>query len=66
MVTHYQNSPINFSGAMGELLHCEQARQNLLLIHMLQLTMVDKRLSLEHNCVPWPHILYMKYDGAKY
>lgn len=51
---------------MGELLHCEQARQNLLLIHMLQLTMADKRLSLEHNCVPWPHILYMKCDGAKY
>lgn len=47
-------------------MHCEQARQNLTLIHVLQLTMADKHLSLGHDCVPCSHILYMKWDGPQY
>lgn len=66
MVTHCQNSPIHVSEAMGELMLCEKARQNRMLIHMLQLTMADKHLSLEYDSVPCSHILCMKCDGAKY
>lgn len=51
---------------MKELMHCEHAKQSLVLIHMLQLTTTDKHLSLEQGCEPYFHILSLKYDGANY
>lgn len=45
-------------------MHCEHEKQSLVLIHMLQLTMTDKHLSLEQDlCVMLSHSLF-KYDGA--
>lgn len=39
-------------------MHCEQARQNLTLIRVLQLSMADKHLSLGHDCAMLSHSLY--------
>lgn len=33
-------------------MHCEHEKQSLVLIHMLQLTMIDKHLSLEQDFIP--------------